>query len=135
MTLVSRCYQYAAIVLLVLWVPAALHCRLELIPAVSFLSCCQHPEKDKTPAHHDDDCANDGCAAFESGLYHLEKAPEMLLKPALELVIFMVPVPTEIPERPEFSPVSGDLSPPDLPMTWQFRTRAVGLARAPSFTS
>ena len=83
-TLVSRCYRYAAIVLLVLWVPAALHCRLELIPAVSFLSCCQHPEKDKTPAHHDDDCSNDGGAAFESGLYHLEKTPEMFLIPAGE---------------------------------------------------
>jgi len=121
--------------LLVLWVPATLHCRLEMIPAVSFLSCCQHAEKDKAPAHHDDECANDGCAAFESGLYHLEKAPEMLLKPAWGFVLFLVPGPTEVSERSDFSPGSGDLSPPALSKTWQFRARAAGFARSPSSAS
>ena len=52
--------------LLGLWLAATNHCRLELVPGLSFLVCCPH---DDAAPHQDDDCDTDDCAQVEHGLY------------------------------------------------------------------
>ena len=66
-----------------LWVAAGSHCRLEVLPGFEFLSCCQHPESEKTPAHHEKECGDDGCAAVELGFYKLAKPQQAPMKPLL----------------------------------------------------
>ncbi|SRR5437867_3021181 len=55
--------------ILVLWLPVTNHGRLEIIPALSFLSCCDAESGNP----QDDDCQRDGCALVENGLYKIEK--------------------------------------------------------------
>ena len=54
------------LVLVTLWVMASNHCRLEHIPALAFMTCCDH---DDSAGSQDKDCEADGCAAVENQLY------------------------------------------------------------------
>jgi hypothetical protein len=124
-----------AVALLALWLPATLHCQLETIPGLEFLSCCQHPDGDKGAAQHERDCANDGCAEVESGLYTLEKTQVAPAKSLLELApVSIAPTETRPPQDHAALP---DLSspPPELDSTWHFLVRAALPVRAPALAS
>jgi hypothetical protein len=118
--------------LLALWLPATNHCRLEQLPGLRFLACCDH--EDATASHHDD-CRTDDCAAVESGLYKTVsgriQAPVPVLLTTSLLTVFL----EEIPAPPACcltgSPV---VSPPDSG-GWQFSFRTALPPRAPSFAS
>ncbi len=122
--------------MLALWVPATSHCRLENLPGLEFLSCCQHAGAAKSPTHHDTDCATDGCVAVESGLYYkadpTHAAPEA---PLPALVIPLVSMADTDPPRRPMPPPSPSTSPPVLSRTWQFALRAAPAVRAPSLPS
>jgi hypothetical protein len=116
---------------LAFWLVASNHCRLELIPGLSFLAC----QDDGTPLP-EKGCESDGCAAVESGFYKTEEAQTAVAAPPF------VPLPTMTLLVPPLallvSPVSSvtpDSVPPELPVTWQFSSRAVAQPRAPSLVS
>ena len=120
--------------LAVLWLPVSVHCELEEIPALQFLSCC--PEENSAP-HHDDDCETDGCAVVESGLYKTEERLISLPAPELALAVFLGGLPETPLSAPELAvkPTPGRTVPPEIPQAWQFALRTAPSPRAPSFVS
>ncbi len=118
-----------------LWVAASFHCRLEVLTGFEFLSCCQHSETEPSPAHHEQECNDDGCAAVERGFYkpaRLENAP---LIPLLALVAWLSPLPQQEQADAFVQSVSSSSSPPELSQAWQFLQRTAQAPRAPSFVS
>jgi len=108
---------------------------LEALSGLEFLSCCQHAEADRSPAHHEKECDGDGCAAVELGFYKLEHTHPAPLRPFLALVAWLVPLPNSSEARASDLLVIPALSPPELPRFWQFAQRTALPPRAPSFTS
>jgi len=127
---VKRLRTIAAFALAVFWLPVSVHCQLEELPGLEFLSCCAH--EDAAAPHEDDDCAADACAVVESGLY---KTEERQVSP---------PAPELMPSAFQFSPLAGTpvgseiqirspgAAPPELPRIWQFSLRTAAPPRAPS---
>ena len=119
----------------VLWIAANFHCQLESIPAFGFLSCCQHSEVEKTATHHENECAQDGCATVESGLYHQEARQDAPIKPPLDLVGFSLIWPPVERDASAAATVPSASFPPEFLKVWQFSLRAALPVRAPSIAS
>ena len=117
--------------LVALWLPVSVHCQLEQLPGLEFLSCCDH--EDTTAPHPDDDCEGDGCAVVESGLYKTEERQNSLTAPNFPPVqsssVRMTSAPAAV-----LALVHGT-SPPELSRIWQFSFRTALPPRAPSFAS
>jgi hypothetical protein len=117
--------------LLTFWLAASNHCRLEMIPGLGFLACC---EGEGLPAQ-DKDCETDGCAAVEDSFYKSGDSQPSLSALVIALAVWLLPSTEEGaqpgPDRSSFSA----LAPPELPVTWQFTFRAAAPPRAPSFVS
>ena len=118
-----------------LWVAAGFHCRLEVLPGFEFLSCCQHLVHEKSPAHHERECTDDGCAAVEFGSYKPEKLQNAPVVPLLALVTRLSPLPEPDLANAFHHSVGISSSPPELPKVWRFSQRAALPPRAPSFVS
>jgi hypothetical protein len=123
----------AALALAALWVPVSVHCQLEQVPGLEFLSCCPH--EDAAP-NQDDDCAGDACSVIESGLYKLEEQQASLPAPDFGDLEFasssfdhaLTPVEAScVPAR--------GTAPPEYCRVWQFTSRTALPPRAPSFVS
>jgi hypothetical protein len=114
---------------------ASFHCRLEILTGFEFLSCCQHPQSEQSPAHHEKECADDGCAAVERGLYRSETPQDAPVMPLLVCVAWLAPLPELDPSSAFEHLVSISSSPPELPRAWQFSQRTALPPRAPSFVS
>jgi hypothetical protein len=122
----------AAVLLLALWVPATMHCSLEIMPGFSFLQwCCGG---DEAPGQ-DHDCSQDSCSAVESGFYKIEDNPTVTPGLALPLAFAAWDWVAEQPAESasHFAPVSS--VPPELPRFWQFSYRTALPPRAPSFVA
>jgi hypothetical protein len=118
-------------------VVAGFHCRLEILPGLEFLSCCQHSEGEKSPLHHEKDCTDDGCASIEFGFYNLETLQVTPAMPALALVDWASALPEREPAS-SFDHVllnNSSASLPELPRIWRFSQRTALPPRAPSFVS
>lgn len=120
-----------ALAVLALWGLATVHCDLEQLPGLEFLSCCDHSG---TAPHQDNDCNEDACAVVESGFYQLEEQPASLPAPVLGLSFLQsfwaATPPVALPED-----VVLILVPPELPRIWQFALRTALPPRAPSLAS
>lgn len=118
--------------LLGLWLGATNHCKLEEIPGLNFLICCDH---EGAAPHQDNDCDTDGCAQVEEGLYKTEDSKVAGLSPVLVLAICLR-LGSEEQAWPQS--VLADfltVAPPELPVTWQFSFRTALPPRAPSLVS
>ena len=114
---------------------ASFHCRLEVLPGFEFLSCCQHSGSKQSPAHHEKECNDDGCAAVERGFYKPETPQDAPVTPSLALPAWLSPLP-ELSRDSAFDHlISISSSPPELPKAWQFSQRTALPPRAPSFVS
>lgn len=118
--------------LLGLWLGATNHCKLEEIPGLNFLVCCDH---EAGAPHQDEDCDNDTCAQVEDGLYKTEDSKVAALPPGLLLVGCLSPAAEE--RSPSRFQIVGfcTIAPPELPVTWQFSSRTALPPRAPSIAS
>ena len=114
------------------WLLAINHCKLEQIPGLSFLSCC---EQDEGAPAKDKDCETDGCAAVESGFYKTEDGQLSVSAPSLVLLTFWLPLPSVQLLPASTSHVKLEATPPELPVTWQFSHRAAAPPRAPTLVS
>lgn len=117
---------FVAGMIAVLWLPLSVHCHLEQIPSLDFLSCC--PEQQSVP-HQDSDCETDACAVVESGLYKSEERQVALPEPVY-VPDFEQDLTSLQPSCAPLEPIS--LSPPELPSIWQFALRTAHPPRAPS---
>lgn len=115
--------------LAILWLPVSVHCQLEQLPGLEFLSCCEHEDTDAP--HQDDDCDADACAVIESGLYKLEEQPVSCPVPVLCTVEFAL-LSEQVLLLPGAYRFVPDTDPPALSRTWQFTFRAALPPRAPS---
>lgn len=121
-----------SVLLLVLWVPATMHCTLETVPGFSFLQWCCGGDAAPEPGHP---CDEDSCSAVESGFYKIEDNPGysaawvvLALRTAKEWV-----VEPAADSLADFIPASS--SPPELPRLWQFIYRTALPPRAPSLVA
>jgi hypothetical protein len=119
----------AVLVLAVLWTPVSVHCQLEQLPGLEFLSCCSH--EDIVP-HEDDDCEGDACAVVESGFYKTEERQASLPAPEFEVLEFAAPPTNLVLTSTDADGPLCSTVPPELPHTWQFIFRAALPPRAPS---
>jgi len=115
-------------VFLVLWLPVTTHCGLEKLPGLEFLECTSD-----TPGSSS--CEGDGCQTVESGSYKISDNSGGIPLPILSLVVFFTPAPegSALPEFGRLRLLSS--APPDLPVRWQFVSRAALPIRAPSLLS
>ena len=118
-----------------LWVAVSFHCRLEVLTGFEFLSCCQHSKSEQSPAHHEKECTDDGCAAVERGCYKPEKLQDAPVIPLVAFVVWMSPLPQHEQALAFDHLVSISPSPPELPKAWQFSQRAALPPRTPSLVS
>jgi hypothetical protein len=117
---------------LVFWLVASNHCRLELIPGLGFVACCE--EGNSTPLQ-DKECETDGCAAVESGFYKMEDGQPSVSAPPLVAVTSLLPrLSLQIPSAPR-SHIDLESVPLELRVTWQFSFRTAAPPRAPSLVS
>lgn len=114
------------------WLLAINHCKLEQIPGLSFLVCCDHA--DAAP-HQDNDCDTDGCSAVEGGLYKSEETQPGISMPVFGLAVSLVPSLDEHAQALFSLPHFSALASPELAVTWQFSFRAAAPPRAPSLVS
>ena len=115
--------------MLALWLPATNHCRLEQIPGLGFLVCCDH---EATAPHQDNDCDTDGCALFENGHYRTEEPQAALPAPDLVVLAMLFSLAQEAPCFHVAQARVRAPAPPELPRAWQFSFRAALPVRAPS---
>ena len=114
---------------LALWLPATNHCKLEQIPGLAFLACC---EQEDSPTHQDEDCETDGCATFENQLYKTETAQIVVVAPTLLLNTILSPLSAELSLPDTANYIPPDAAPALLPCVWQFSYRTALPPRAPS---
>lgn len=123
------------IAVLALWVLAVNHCRLELVPGLAFLKCCQHESSEKTAGHHEEDCEDDACAAVEEGLYKAESNPITAVRPTFVVLASFLTARLERDPPALTAHVHSADIPPELPNAWQFAFRTALPPRAPSLVS
>jgi hypothetical protein len=115
-----------------LWLPATLHCQLEELPGLQFLTCCDHETE---APHQDDDCQTDFCAMVEGGLYKTNGSKVTAAPMAARLIddfALAASTDAQAPGRRGL-PATANLA--ELSVTWQFSYRAALPPRAPSFDS
>lgn len=123
---------------LVLWVLAANHCRLEFVTGSAFLACCDHDPAGLPAGHHDGDCEGDACAVVEEGLYKTESSQVALVKPMLAGLVFVLPstLACATPAHTVRTAQTLTASPPrEQGSPWQFTSRTALSPRAPSVAS
>ena len=130
-TRMSGLRKILAMTLVLLWLPAVMHCRLETLPGLDFLACCDHGD---VPPHQDEDCQQDGCASVESGLYKTQDERPRVVTPELGVAVTQA-VPALERIIPAGSLPLQSSAPPELRVRWQFAWRAALSPRAPTSVS
>ena len=127
---VSRLAKLVSLVLIAVWLPATLHCRLEGLGLDALFAC---PVQTADAGHTDNDsCADDGCQTVEAGQFAFSKsrvAPAVLPSPDACLVYCLLQVAPASPVPQIFASHQTETLP--LQRTWQFARRAALPARAP----
>jgi hypothetical protein len=127
---VSKLTKIAAVLALVLYGLASMHCILEGVPGFDFLKTCCFVD---SGAANSKDCESDECVV-ESGNYRAEEQTASAPQPLLLLALFSLAIEAPIPE-PQVASLVASESPPELPKVWQFSHRTALPPRAPSLAS
>ena len=128
---VSKLTQIAAMLALVLYGLASMHCTLEGVPGFEFLkSCCFVDAESSAPS----DCEGDGCGPVEHGKYRPEEQTVSVPQPLL-IAAFVAPVIQASVPEPLSAFLAPSESPPGLSKPWQFSYRTALSPRAPSAAS
>ena len=126
----SKLTKIAAMLALVFYGLASMHCILEGVPGFDFLKTCCFVE---SGAGNSKDCESDECVV-ESGDYRAEEQTVSAAQPLLLLALLYPVIEVSLPE-PQVASVVASESPPELPKAWQFSYRAALPPRAPSIVS
>ena len=128
------------LLLAALWAPVSIHCQLEQLPALEFLSCCSHDAAEDSHSGKgcaEDDCATDACSVVESGFYKIEDHGVLVAPAGFNLSTtpaWLEPLlPAESSSASASLPESQHL--PSHVRPWQFSTRTALPARAPDSAS
>ncbi len=119
--------KVVALLLLVLWLPATLHCGLEAIGAEFFSHC------DEGAGACKEVCAKDNCQTAEGAMLRKVGLSARVLAPVMvEFATLLAVVPAL---TPDLAPVTPALRAPEIERvarTWSFVRRAALPARAPN---
>lgn len=128
---VSRLAKLVSLLLIAVWMPATLHCRLEALGFETLFACAAQTVD---AGHTDKDaCTDDGCQTVESGQFAFSKSrvvPAAL--PSLDACQFvhcLLQIAQPVPAPKIFASRQAETLP--LQRTWQFTRRAALPARAP----
>lgn len=129
-----RLLKIAALLLVAIWLPATVHCRLEGLGFDTLFGCSDHSDS----AEHSSsaECDDDGCQVLEDGQFSMAKsrvdfALPAVLAAACHPCLFHVGPPAP---APAIFATGQDAALP-LQRTWQFVRRAAPLARAPDLNT
>lgn len=126
---VNWLHRIVAVVMLAAWMPAASLCLAECAGLVERGDCCADESGGKS------DSAEHPCCFLASGLYKSHDHQNLVTAPdALATAQLLSPISVANSSGILAAPQPA-LSPPDLPVTWQFSFRAALPPRAPSFVS
>lgn len=126
---VNWLHRIVALVMLAAWMPAASLCLAECAGMVERGDCCA----DESSGQPDD--AAHPCCFLASGLYKSHDHQTFVTAPDA-LATAQLPSPISVaPSSGGLASLPPALSPPDLPVTWQFSFRAALPPRAPSLAS
>jgi len=128
---VSKLTKIAAMLALVLYGLASMHCILEGVPGFDFLKCCCFVEAASSPLQ---DCQTSSCGEVERGNYRAEEQSVSAPQPLLLLALLSSVIEAPLPE-PQVASLVASESPPELPKVWQFSHRTALPPRAPSIAS
>ncbi|HRZ99979.1 MAG TPA: hypothetical protein P5055_04500 [Candidatus Paceibacterota bacterium] len=128
---VSRLVKIVAMLALVLYGLASMHCTLEAVPGFEFLKTCCFLEPAPTGSQ---DCESDGCGSVEGGKYRPEERADFAPQPPLVLALFSSVIEAPLPEHQTALSLASE-SPPEIPKVWQFSHRTALPPRAPSIAS
>ncbi|MES2692635.1 MAG: hypothetical protein V4773_04120 [Verrucomicrobiota bacterium] len=122
--------RFIALLLLTLWGPAMMHCRIEASGLVSGSGCCS----EEKAAPRDLTCEDDSCetaeGAFTASSTAAAPAPHLLV--SFESLAAMPPALVVAAAPPLRGVIESAAAPPEIAPTWVFRSRAALPARAPS---
>jgi hypothetical protein len=127
---VSKLTRVFAMLALVMYGLASMHCALEGVPGFGFLKTCCFVD---SPPAAPEDCESEECAV-ESGKYRAEEQTVSAPQPHLILALLPSVIEVPLPELPAASFAASE-SPPELLKAWQFSHRTALSPRAPSFAS
>lgn len=127
---VSRLTKITAMLALVLYGLASMHCILEGVPGFDFLKTCCFVD---SGAANSKDCESDECVV-ESGDYRAEEQTVSAPQPLLLLALLSSVIEAPLPE-PQVASLAASESPPELSRVWQFSHRTALPVRAPSVAS
>lgn len=126
----SRPLRVSLYLLVALWLPVTLHCRLE---AAGFFA--PHDDcAEQQAAHTGSDCKDDACPAIEDALYKESAQGLHVFAPQIADCMVLLELPAPCALLSTLSPAR-HAPPPELGVTWQFVARAAPPARAPSLNS
>lgn len=127
---VYRIRSYIAFALLALWLPATLHCEIEMTGVFTDSGICHDGNSSGDVAS--ENCAVDACTMLESGAFHSPTNAFLFKVPHLTAcLLLMVPL-LEFVSPPAIR-LDRTSAPAELIHTWQFVRRAALPPRAPSF--
>ncbi len=131
---VSRWLKAASLLLLAVWLPATLHCRLESAGLIA-----PHHEECEDDAGRGTatDCKDDACPTVEETLIKDSSTDLVVSAPAdctCALCVAALLCACDGCAEPALSPAR-HAPPPGLTVAWQFLLRAAPLARAPSLNT
>jgi hypothetical protein len=125
---VVKLTKVVAMLTLVVYGVASMHCVLEGVPGLGFLqTCCFVDSAPSAPQ----DCESDGCSPVEGGKYRPEEQTASAPQPRLVLALLSAVIEARLPELQSPSFLASE-SPPELPRVWQFSQRTALPPRPPS---
>lgn len=127
--------RISALLLLALWLPAILHCRLEAAGLLFAGDCCTaKPGQEQTHAGAATDCGGDSCEIAEGDF----TAPSALVLKAPSadtvtafLFLAVTPVPADVSVAPPSGVTRTTAAPRELTVPWVLVTRGPVAPRAP----
>ena len=132
---VNSARRIAAILLLALWLPALLHCRLEAAGVLFGAGCCDDDHASAPAPASSESCESDSCGVAEGEFMSPSSTVSVASAPVLHACLLDVewtwPAPAVSPP-PLDGIVEADSAPPEIVRTWVFVSRAAPSPRAPS---
>ena len=114
------------------WLSMTMHCRLETVNGLEFLTCQTESDFHDEPSS---DCGDAGCCLVEQSKYKTEQYRLSIPLPNLLTLTFAPVLDWANALSGEVSRVAFTVAPPELPRCWQFVFRTASPPRAPSFAS
>ena len=125
----ARLRSFAVWMLVVLWLPATLHCDFEAVGLAMVFHCeSDHHSPTEIPI------SEDSCDVVENGWIKLSNPQSPIAAPLLSVcfLCFSAPPFDDLLAAPEIALSDVVVAPLHIARTWQFVTRASLPARAPS---